>query len=152
MTILVDIFPKDEQYAIDFVRNHIKKTRRFELVLNINKANNTFPEFDSTPLSSFLGETLRYFRETNNLMEKGRAAKIAKGWIEYALDNGVYDEGSGLTGKLEDCEKERVVKENELAELSPKFTKLKQEFIELTEKYNQLKTEYERLRMQNDNK
>ncbi len=136
---------------IDFVRDYIHKTRRFEWVVNYEKAKINLPKTQMS-VGHILASRINQFRNAKGFTEQREAAEYAEYWINYALDNGVIDEGSGLTGKLTDCRSDLTVKENELAEISPQFTQIKAERDHLVEENNKLKTENERLKMQIDKK
>lgn len=145
---MVGLFSEKDQKIIDEVSDFIKKTRRFDLIVNSEKANNIFPENTDDTLGHFLAGTLHYFRAIKNTNDLPRMARLTKRWIDYAFDNGVIEEGQGITGKLEDCKKELTVKENELAEISPKFEEVKKERDMILEENKQLKTEIEKMKMQ----
>lgn len=136
----IEIFPKDEEEATKLVREFIRKTRRFEWLVNTEKANNIFPPSNNnlipsrlirnvpTPksLGTILASSLEHYRNITNVVEKGYQAKIVAKWINYALDQGVISQGDGLSGKLDDCKKEQTRLENELILVSKKFEKLEE--------------------------
>lgn len=146
---MVEILPREDVEAIKFVADFIEKTRRFELVVDTQKANSIISAAVGShgTLGGALAKALAHFRTTNNLMELGKVAQSTKKWIEYAWDQGVISEGNGLTGKLEDCRKELTAKENELADISPQFLELKAKNVQLLEENVKLKTENETLKM-----
>ena len=121
----IEIFPKNEEEATKLVREFIGKTRRFEWLVNTEKANNIFPSENTLTtsriyrkppesLGTILASSLEYYRNITSMIEKGHQSKIVAKWINYALDQGVISQGDGLSGKLDDCKKEQTRLENEL--------------------------------------
>lgn len=135
----IEIFPKDEEKATKLVKEFIEKTRRFEWLVNTEKANNVFPPENKTiptrlvrnpqppkSLGTILAGSLEYYRNITSVMGKGEQAKIVAKWINYAFDQGVISQGDGLSGKLDDCKKEQTRLENELILVSKNYEKLKE--------------------------
>lgn len=138
---------EDQKKAISFVKEFEERTRRFEWIVNTDKALSIIPvqhklnrfqsrfvEAQDESLGTILANSLRYFRNITEQNKLGEQALICKKWIDYAWDQGVILEGQGITGKLKECEKEverlngvKTSLENQLTVVSNKNTKLENE-------------------------
>lgn len=136
---------KEQENAMNFVSEFENRTRRFEWIVDTNKANNILlPNKNALTLrarleppeslGTVLANSLRYYRTIEDLASLGNQALIVKKWIDYAWDQGVISEGQGITGKLQDCEKEQerlkgdiTSLKNQLTIVSDKNTRLEKE-------------------------
>ncbi len=143
-----DLHPSEEE-DIAFVIDYDRKIHSFEWRIDADKANKAFLDEFFSPLHTVgteLQKAMGKFRSTLRDIELGYDDHTLSGhaynarlWIEDALDRGIIIQGDGLTGKLENCERERTKIQNEHTELSSKFT-------EVDEQNKRLKDEVAMLR------